>query len=72
MNGVKMIAYRNAERFVRELMLIRRSLELLGLDADAYDTRLSEWVEQYHKEFSEMTMEDMMLIMSASMNGGQS
>lgn len=30
MNGVKMIAYRNAERFVRELMLIRRSLELLG------------------------------------------
>ena len=72
MNGVRMIAYRNAERFVRELMLIRRSLELLGLDADAYDTRLSEWVEQYHKEFSEMTMEDMMLVMSASMGGGQS
>lgn len=72
MNGVKMIAYRNAERFVRELMLIRRSLELLGLDADAYDARLSEWVEQYHKEFSEMTMEDMMLVMSASMGGGQS
>lgn len=71
MNGVKMIAYRNAERFVRELMLIRRSLELLGLDADAYDMRLSEWVEQYHKEFSEMTMEDMMLVMSASMDGGQ-
>lgn len=39
---------------------------------DAYDTRLSEWVEQYHKEFSEMTMEDMMLVMSASINGGQS
>ena len=72
MNGVRMIAYRNAERFVRELMLIRRSLELLGLDADAYDTRLSEWVEQYHKEVSEMTMEDMMLVMSASMGGGQS
>lgn len=71
MNGVRMIAYRNAERFVRELMLTRRSLELLGLDADAYDTRLSEWVEQYHKEFSEMTMEDMMLVMSASMDGGQ-
>lgn len=71
MNGVRMIAYRNAERFIRELMLIRHSLELLGFDADAYDSRLSEWVEQYHKEFSEMTMEDMMLVMSASMDGGQ-
>lgn len=69
-NGVKAISYRNAEKFIRELMLMRRTLELLGIDIDEYDQKLQEWTEQYFKEFSEMSQADLMLIMEASTKGG--
>ena len=69
MKGIEMIALRNAEMHIRELMLIRRNLELLELDVDTYDKKLQEWTEEYHKAFSEMDMRDMMAVMQASMNG---
>lgn len=66
MNGIKMLGYRNAERFIRELMLIRRSLELLGIDAQEYDEKLQKWTEMYFEEFSKMSRDDLMLFMSAT------
>lgn len=70
MKGIEMIAQRNAEKYIRELMLMRRSLELLKLDVEGYDKKLQELTEQYHKAFSEMDMNDMMVVMQASMSGG--
>lgn len=67
MKGIEMIAYRNAEKFIRELMLMRRCFELLELDVDAYDKRLQTLTEEYHKGFSEMGMGDMMMVMQATM-----
>lgn len=70
MTGIEMIAYRNADKFIRELMLMRRSLELIGLDVKAYDNKLEELTQQYYEAFSEMDEADMMMVMQASMNGG--
>lgn len=70
MNGVKMLGYRNAERFIRELMLIRRTFELMGIGTEEYDKNLQEWTERYHKEFSEMSQADLMFFMDATMKGG--
>ena len=42
MKGIEMIAYRNAEKFIRELMLMRRCFELLELDVDEYDKSLQK------------------------------
>ena len=67
MKGIEMIAYKNADKFIRELMLMRRCFELLELDVEAYDKKLQELTEDYHKGFSEMGMGDMMLVMEASM-----
>ena len=71
MKGIEVIACRNAEKYIRELMLMRRSLELLKLDVENYDKKLQEFTEQYHEAFSEMDMNDMMVVMQASMNGGK-
>ena len=70
MKGIEMIAYRNADKFIRELMLMRRSLELIGLDVKAYDNKLEELTQQYYEAFSEMDEADMMMVMQATMNGG--
>ena len=70
MTGIEMIAYRNADKFIRELMLMRRSLELMGLDVKAYDNKLEELTQQYYEAFSEMDEADMMMVMQATMSGG--
>lgn len=70
MTGIEMIAYRNADKFIRELMLMRRSLELIGLDVKAYDNKLEELTQQYYEAFSEMDEADMMMVMQATMSGG--
>lgn len=70
MKGIEMIAYRNADKFIRELMLMRRGLELIGLDVKAYDNKLEELTQQYYEAFSEMDEADMMMVMQATMNGG--
>ena len=70
MKGIEMIAYRNADRFIRELMLMRRGLELIGLDVKVYDNKLEELTQQYYEAFSEMDEADMMMVMQATMNGG--
>lgn len=70
MKGIEMIAYRNADKFIRELMLMRRSLELIGLDVKAYDNKLEELTQQYYEAFSEMDEVDMMMVMQATMSGG--
>ena len=70
MKGIEMIAYRNADKFIRELMLMRRSLELMGLDVKAYDNKLEELTQQYYEAFSEMDEADMMMVMQATMSGG--
>ena len=67
MKGIEMIAYRNAEKFIRELMLMRRCFELLDLDVKEYDKKLQTLTEEYHKGFSEMGMGDMMVVMQAAM-----
>ena len=69
MKGIEMLAYRNADKFVRELMLMRRSLELLKLDVKAYDKKLEELTKQYYEAFSEMDETDMMMVMQAFMGG---
>lgn len=70
MKGIEMIAYRNADKFIRELMLMRRSLELMGLDVKAYDNKLEELTRQYYEAFLEMDEADMMMVMQATMSGG--
>ena len=70
MTGIEMIAYRNADKFIRELMLMRRSLELMRLDVKAYDNKLEELTQQYYEAFSEMDEADMMIVMQATMSGG--
>ena len=70
MTGIEMIAYRNADKCIRKLMLMRRSLELMGLDVKAYDNKLEELTQQYYEAFSEMDEADMMMVMQATMSGG--
>ena len=68
--AIKMMGYRNAERFVMELALMRRSFELMGFDVKDYDAKLDEWAEKYFKEFAEMGKADLMAIMTTRMGGG--
>ena len=71
LNGIKMLGYRNSEKCIKELMLIRRTFELLGIDAKEFDKKLEEWTERYFEEFSNMNQTDLMILMDASMKGDE-